>query len=368
MTDLQWFPNKLPIYDINKSWEYNLENGPFVDGYNKVERRFKNKEDWLELFPGIKVASPLGVPAGPLLNSNWIKFAADAGFDVVTYKTIRSKPNLGHPVPNILYIDSEMAGKKNQTAATSTTVVPKSMEELAITNSFGMPSKDAEYLHKDIRRANELLLDGQLMIVSVVGTACSAHDFLQDIIDTAVLAADAGAKVVEINYSCPNVVTGEGQIYHNPEAVYEISSALVNILKPRGIPLVIKVGVMDDQSKMEKLFEKAENAGVSAIAGINTLSMQITDPVTHQPSLGPNRLTSGVCGAPIRNAALDWVKSARSILKKRSNTTLKLLSCGGVVEPDHFTQFLNAGADIAMSATGLMWDPYIAMKWHQKNY
>ncbi|KAF2070218.1 hypothetical protein CYY_008464 [Polysphondylium violaceum] len=371
MTDIKWDINK-PIYDIKKSWEDNLENGPFVQGYQH-QNRVKVEQDKYIDFLGHKLASRLGVPAGPLLNSQWVKFALDAGFDLPTYKTIRSHPNLGHPVPNVLYLDLEGDDKKQLSKHDSgsmlhaTSTLPHNMDQLAITNSFGMPSMSQEYLHKDIKLANSYLGQGQAMIVSVVGTASTAHDFVQDFVDTASLAADAGAQIIEVNYSCPNVVTGEGQIYHNPDAVYEISSALTKCLAPKNIPLIIKVGVMEDMDKMTQLFIKAQEAGVAAIAGINTLSMKVTDKDTGIPSLGASRLTSGVCGAPIRSAALDWVSSARNIIDKQ-NLSLKLLGCGGIVKPQHFDDFLNAGADIAMSATGLMWDPYIAMNYHNKKF
>jgi len=365
----EWNISK-PIYDIAKSWEDNLENGPFVKDYQYQTRPKVEQDKYIE-FLGHKLASPLGVPAGPLLNSQWVKFALEAGFDLPTYKTIRSHPNLGHPVPNVLYLDVEEKKQLSKFDSGSmlhaTAAVPESMDELAITNSFGMPSMAAEYLHKDIKLANSYLGDGQAMIVSIVGTASTAHDFVQDFVDTASLAADAGAQIIEVNYSCPNVVTGEGQIYHNPDAVYEISSALTKCLAPKHIPLIIKVGVMEDLEKMGQLFTQAQNAGVAAIAGINTLSMKVTDKESGIPSLGASRLTSGVCGAPIRTAALDWVSTARSIITKQ-NLSLKLLGCGGIVKPQHFDDFLNAGADIAMSATGLMWDPYIAMNYHNKKF
>nr|CAA26674.1 unnamed protein product [Dictyostelium discoideum] len=366
---MEWPINK-PIYDINKSWEDNLENGPFIEGYKKVDRNDNKDPSKYIDFLGQKLASPIGVPAEPLLNSQWVKFALVAGFDLPTYKTIRSHEHFGHPVPNVMYLDLESEDKqftKSDSGSTlhATQTIPTTIDQLAITNSFGMPSMGKEYLYKGITLAHSYLGSGQSMIVSITGTASSAHDFLQDLLIRFVCMC-AGAKMVEVNYSCPNVVTGEGQIYHNPDAVYEISSTLVKELSSKNIPLIIKVGVMDDLEKMEGLLQQAERAGVAAIAGINTLSMKVTDKITGEPSLGPSRLTSGVCGAPIRSAALDWVSTASSIIKKQ-NSKLKLLGCGGIDKPEHFDDFLNSGADIAMSAIGLMWDPYIAMKWHNNN-
>ena len=31
---------------------------------------------------------------------------------------------------------------------------------------------------------------------------------------------------------------------------------------------------------------------------------------------------------------------------------------------DQFDQFLKAGASVAMSATGMMWDPFLALRYH----
>jgi dihydroorotate dehydrogenase (NAD+) catalytic subunit len=43
------------------------------------------------------------------------------------------------------------------------------MKNLAVTNSFGMPSRTPQYLREDIPKAQASLKEGQMMIVSVVG-------------------------------------------------------------------------------------------------------------------------------------------------------------------------------------------------------
>lgn len=57
----------------------------------------------------VQVASPVGVPAGPLLDSKWTTLAANLGFDIVTYKTIRSQASTGHDPPNVLYLHTPKA-------------------------------------------------------------------------------------------------------------------------------------------------------------------------------------------------------------------------------------------------------------------
>ncbi len=134
------------------------------------------------------------------------------------------------------------------------------MHNLAITNSFGMPSKSREFLKEgilyalfeliliDIPRANASLQDGQVMIVSVVGTVHHTGDknqdainFIKDFADTALFAKQCGGKIIEANFSCPNVTTGEGSIYQNPSSVLSLADAIVRSLG-EDVPLIIKVG------------------------------------------------------------------------------------------------------------------------------
>ena len=85
----KWYPQEPPIYDIRKTYLENADHGPFFNG-PIPQRVLPPKEKWID-FLGFPVVSPIGVPAGPLLTSNWIALAGKLGFDIPTYKTIRSK-------------------------------------------------------------------------------------------------------------------------------------------------------------------------------------------------------------------------------------------------------------------------------------
>ncbi len=307
------------------------------------------------IFSGHSIASPIGVPAGPLLTSPWIELAGKLGFDVPTYKTIRSAEHPCHPLPNMVYVQT------HGTQATRTMKPASLLEDLAVTNSFGMPSKSREFLLEDIPRANASLHEGQVMVVSVVGTVRTHCTFLQDFIDAALLAKQAGAKIIEANFSCPNVDKKEGCLYMSPSTVLDIGSALVEAIAP--IPLIIKVGTFVSKEQLRDVFIAAARAGIRAISGINTVSMAVVDQKGH-PALGAQRPTSGICGGPIREAALHFIHEAAQI-NHREKLDLTLIGVGGITLPEHFDQFLKAGADIAMSATGMMWDPYLAARYHQ---
>lgn len=356
-----WYPDHPPLYDIRKSYLDNAEHGPFFNG-PWPQRTLPPKNKWTD-FLGFKIASPLGIPAGPLLNAKWIALAARLGFDVLTYKTIRSAEHPSHPLPNMIYVDTHgMLSHENAAEPAYATASPSPhIQDLAVTNSFGMPSRSRAYLLEDIPRAQAALHEGQVMIVSVVGTARANVSFIDDFIAAAILAKEAGASLIEANFSCPNVDKKEGLLYTSLDTVKAFTSALVKAIHP--IPLILKVGLFPSERHMREMMVAAARSGARAIAGINTVSMQVRN-TAGQPALSASRLTSGVCGGPIRKLALHFTEQAHAI-NREEKLDLALISCGGITLPEHFDQFIHAGADVATSATGMMWDPYLAARYHQ---
>ncbi len=279
-----WYPEHPAIYDIHRTYLENADQGPFFNG-PIPQRVMPPKEKWID-FLGYSVASPIGVPAGPLLTSRWIELAGKLGFDIPIYKTIRSSEHPSHPLPNMVFVDTHgmILNEKALQPATLVRNPSPHLEELAVTNSFGMPSKSPHYLFEDIPRANGSLKEGQVMVVSIVGSVRSDVSFIEDFVKAAQLAKEAGAKIIEANFSCPNVDKSEGCLYMNPATVAEIGKALVKAISP--IPLIIKVGIFASEEQMSDVFTAAARAGIRAISGINTVSMAVVD-AKGEPALGP---------------------------------------------------------------------------------
>ncbi len=340
----EWSPSDSAIYDIHKTYAENAADGPYFAGSIPKHPSHPNANI---PFLGFRLRSKLGVPAGPLLNAKWIALAASLGFDVLTYKTIRSFAHPGHQLPNVTFVNDR--GQQID--------LPKSLEDLTITNSFGMPSQSPDFLLEDIEKANRSLTSGQVMIVSIVGTPNRGMSFVDDFVRTACLAIDAGAKIVEANFSCPNVDTTDGILYNNAKTVHEYTQRIARAIHPT--PLLIKVGVFENRHLMRSTLLAAARGGCAGVCGINTISMAIT------PPLDEMRKTSGVCGAAIRDAAIAFVMDAAQIIQEEK-LDLALLGCGGITLPKHFDEFFDAGAQIALSATGMMWDPYLAMRYHER--
>ncbi len=343
-----------PCYDIHKSYADNAACGPQFAG-PIPKRVWTNSLQWGD-FLGYKVASPIGIPAGPLLNAKWIAFAAAMGFDILTYKTMRSRPVASHPVPNVVMV--QVTGS----TATQIFVEPQEIGDLGITNSFGNPSRDAAYLQEDILRARNALGQGQVLIVSVFGTGETLQEVSEDYTRAALIAKEAGAHIIEANFSCPNLSATEGSLYCDSYAAGMIASQMAKAIAP--MPLIIKLGTFSSPAALKATFLALAKANVQAVCGINTVPMPIHKP-DGTPAL-PGRPVGGVCGGPIRQTALDFVSQARRTIDAEG-LDFSLLGCGGIMRANHFNEFLAAGADIAMAATGMMWDPYLALRWQQAN-
>ncbi|MFN0064960.1 MAG: hypothetical protein ACKVOH_01850 [Chlamydiales bacterium] len=351
-----------PIYDINKDYLENAEKGPFFQG--KIPQRvYLPKDQWID-FLGFKVASRIGVPAGPLLNSRWVSFAALMGFDIVTYKTIRSRFHPAHPLPNMIYVDTKgsLTEGRLEESLMPAKEEPRSFRELAVTNSFGIPSRDPDYVVADIAKAKKSLHEGQVMIVSVVGTPREGEDYVEDFAQAARLAVQAGADIVEADLSCPNLAGSEGSLYTNPDSVFQITKRIHDSIGDK--PLIIKVGALFDRELLRLVMKAAVRGGAQAICGINTVSMKLVNE-DGSPTLGKNRMKAGVCGGPIREAALHFLRNAHAI-NQEEKLGLTIMGTGGVTAPEHFDDFLELGADVAMSAVGMIWDPYLANKYHER--
>lgn len=349
---------KTPFYDPLKSYEENYDKGPFgefTDG--KV---YEEKGEPQYNFLGNKVNVPFGIPAGPLLNSNFVKAAFEKGFDIPVYKTVRSNMYPSHPFPNVLgvHIEGDLTLEKAQEPL----IADSSYKDpISITNSFGVPSKNPSVWQEDAKRAAAYAGNGQVMVLSFMGTTLpnqTADELIADFALAAKLAYETGAKILEVNLSCPNI-GNEGLVCYNLEMTKKVAKAIRS--KIESTPLILKVGYYKNESDLQRLSEIA-NEYANSISAINTISAPIVDKYGEQALPGnPVRLKSGVCGACIKWAGLDMVRKLTNI-KEKNNYSFSVEGVGGVTKPEDYFEYKEAGADAVMSATGAMWNPNLAIE------
>lgn len=344
-----------PFYDPKKSYEENFKDGPF--GAFADPEILKDDNEPKYNFLGFKVNSLFGIPAGPLLNGKFIKAALDKGFDIPMHKTVRTRPRSSNPWPNVLPIDVigdltlERAKQKLQTKDVFE-------EPLSITNSFGNPSYDPKIWQADIAEAVKYAKKGQLVTASFEGTrwpGYSEEDYINDWVLAAKLLKETGVHFIEANLSCPN----EGITSLLCYDVSKVETITRAIKKEIGsLPLMIKVSYFVDERELSQLVKRVGNI-VDGFSAINTISAEIVDKNDNQALPGEGRLRSGVCGASIKWAGLDMVRRLKN-LREEFNYSFAIIGVGGVSAADDFFEYRDAGADVVMSATGAMWNPYLA--------
>jgi dihydroorotate dehydrogenase len=206
-------------------------------------------------------------------------------------------------------------------------------------NSFGIPSPDPTVWAPDIRHALDVLRPGQILIVSVVGEyeEHTGQALVADFVDVACLAERAGARIIELNLSCPNTLGRDGSgvyppICSSPEDTYKIVSAVRAALDP-STKLVAKLGYLP-RAELESVVEPIAEA-VDGVAGINTLQVPVTgdhgQPVFRGSLTDPDkpRLEAGVSGIAIRDLALDFVRCL-ALLRRKNDWHFDIIAMDAV--------------------------------------
>lgn len=347
-----------PFYDPGVSYEENYDDGPF--GAFADHKVFTQKDTPQYDFLGQKVNLPFGIPAGPLLNSNFVKAAFEKGFDICVYKTVRANVFPCHAFPNILSVHFQEKDLTLKRLEKEVIADENYQDPISITNSFGVPSRKPEIWQEDVKKAISYTGKGQVMVLSFMGTVKkdqTQKEFIEDYVMAAKLAHQTGVKILEANLSCPNI-GNEGLVCYNLEVTQKVVKGIRKVIG--STPLILKIGYYIKDKDLEKLSEIA-NEYASDIAGINTLQASIVDNNGKQALPGSNRLKSGVCGYGIKWAGVNTVKRLKKI-KDKKKYTFNITGVGGVLSPKDYFEYKKAGADCVMSATGAMWNPYLAQE------
>ncbi len=347
-----------PFYDPKLSYDKNYSDGPFGEFANNKKINLPGGPK--KFFLGQKVHTSFGIPAGPLINSKFVNSAFQKGFDVCVYKTIRADAHPCHSFPNVLAVHFKGKNLTIKKLKKMLVADDKYRTPIAITNSFGVPSKKPEIWQKDVKKAISYAGNGQVMILSFMGTVKKNQtqtQFIDDFIHAAKLAHETGAKILEANLSCPNI-GNEGLVCYNLEVTEKITKGIRKVIS--NTPLILKIGYYQSDVGLTKL-AKIANEYANDIAGINTLQATVVNKKGEQALPGENRQKSGVCGYGIKWAGLDTVTRLKRI-KDKNKFSFSITGVGGVLTSKDYIEYKKAGADCVMSATGAMWNPLLAQQ------
>jgi dihydroorotate dehydrogenase len=336
-------------------------NPPIFDAHKTLIANSQVKPKY-ELF-GYSLFSNFGMAACPgAANSHYIRAAFTSGFVILTMKTQRSVAYPANVFPNVLQleINEPLTPQRATQPITGRLPYDINLSNFSIANSCGNNSDGPGDWVPDARQAIQAVTPGQLLILSVVGTiqeGFSEDDYYADFARTAQLAAEAGAKVIELNLSCPNVVS-EGIVCHNEHAVVEICKRTKEVVGD--VPIVIKIAFFSyNQEELLRRILQATRPYISAIAAINTMGAPIVDENGNPAFPGPGREKAGVSGSAIKWAGIDMVNRLAHI-RDALGLGYKIIGIGGVMGPQDYHDYVRAGADAIQSASAAMWNPDLA--------
>lgn len=357
----------IPFYDPFATFEENFERGPFglfAEGAPYVHEGTP-REDFL----GEAVFTPFGIAAGPLLNARYCEAAFRHGFDVNVYKTVRSRAHAVHAFPNTLavHVDGPLTLERAAHPVFADADFGDALAggaPVSITNSFGVPSRDPAQWQPDMAAAVASAGPGQVLVASFqatlpevsVGADAMEREaaYVADHVLTARLVAETGARVMELNLSCPNEGTASLLCFER-RSVARIVRAVKDAIGDT--PLVLKLAYFPDDGELAR-FVAATSGTVQGYAAVNTIPAKLLGRDGRQALPGEGRAVGGVCGPAIAWAGLDMVRRLVHI-REQGDEDFAVIGVGGVGDGDGYLAMRHAGADAVFSATGAMFDPML---------
>jgi dihydroorotate dehydrogenase len=339
----------LAHYDWRQSYDWNYEHVPAPVVLDEPA------VPGVWTYCGLPVNSPLGIAAGPLLNGRWILYYASLGFDVLTYKTVRSRFRACYPMPNL----QPVTATRMHDSKAALLSCPDPRGSWAV--SFGMPSKSPDVWRADVEATRRALPKHKVLSVSVVATPenhWTIEDVAGDFASCAKWAVESGADCVEANFSCPNVASADGQLYHQPEAAARVAALLREAVGSK--PLLIKIGQVTDEPSAARL-SQALDPYVDALVMVNCIAATIWDE-QRSPLFGGER--RGIAGEAIGKAVLDQVRLFARVIHEHA-LQLQIVGGGGIATWQHVEAHLRAGSRAVQLASAAMLDPGVGFRIRQ---
>jgi dihydroorotate dehydrogenase (NAD+) catalytic subunit len=240
--------------------------------------------------------------------------AFDRNFPFSAYvsKTITLAPRAGNPPPRLWELGQGMI------------------------NSIGLPNKGlVRFIDEDLPAYATLPAP---LIVSVMGFSTDELIVLLDTLD----GRDEIAAF-ELNFSCPNVKTGN--IVGSDPA--ECESMMSQLRSHSSKTMIAKLAPSTSRPDLVAL--AAESAGADAISLINTLPGMAFAPGSSEPWLGAG--SGGISGPAIRAVALGQVA------RVATSVQIPVIGMGGVENARDAAALLDAGARLVAVGTENFRDP-----------
>ncbi len=281
------------LYDIKKQFKENFADGPV----------------WNEEFPlvpipthtfrffGHEVNSLFGVAACPLTHgARGVGIMAKLGYDLITYRSVRSIEWHGQQYPNWRYVNIDhQLTVENLSEPVESSESQLSNQDVTTANSFGIQSSAPDHWLKEFELAQQTISSGQVLILSLMFTPEDGQDVIDDAVKVASYGIQTSAKVFEINLAHPNSGM-KSIVYEDIDTSVAICRGVKKILKDK--PLIAKIGFYRDFDLLEQ-FMKRTSGIIDGISSTNTYAIPIYTDQGRETF--PGRPKAGVAGDAIRS-------------------------------------------------------------------
>lgn len=287
----------------------------------------KNKTDLSVDFCGVKFKNPFMLSSSPVSNSaEMVGRSFDAGWAGVAFKTVvTDRLPIIHPSPRMKdysYQNERLVGLQN-------------VEQ---TSDRGLKAnlRDMKYLKKN--------WPGHVLMASIMGFSN------KEWADLAKACTDAGADILELNFSCPHMtVEGAGAKVGQVEELVQKFTETVR--KVTHLPLVAKMTPNITNMSVPALY--AKRGGANALSAINTVKgLSGIDIDKYVPSLnvfGKGSI-SGYSGPAVKPIGLRYITE----LAQNKELNLPISGMGGIETWIDALEYILVGASTVQVTTGII--------------
>lgn len=286
------------------------------------------KKDLSIDFLGVHFENPFCLSSSPVSNCyEMCKKAYEVGFGGVVFKTIGPKS----------YFIDEVSPRFDKVSKESTDFVGfKNMEQIA--------EHPLEDNLRDMKRLKQEFPD-KVLIASIMGNDDETWEEL------ARLATEAGADILELNFSCPQMTTEAmgSDVGSNPELCKRYCQAV-----RRGSNLPILAKMTPNITDMVSVAIACVEGGANGIAAINTVKSICNvnlDKYVGMPIVDGKSSISGYSGKAIKPIALRFVEQLHSNEKLKA---IPISGIGGIENWEDATEFILLGASNLQMTTSVM--------------
>ena len=297
-------------------------NTPFLNKILKSSYRLDSKSLHKELF-GLKFTNPIGLAAGFDKDGKYYDIMSDLGFGFIEIGTVTPLPQAGNPQPRLFRLPKDQG----------------------LINRMGFNNEGVDAMVERLknRPQNNVIIGGNIGKNKVTPNNEAISDYeicfekLYPYVDYFV-----------INVSSPN--TPNLRALQDKEPLTALLSHIMKLRSHKNVskPVLLKIAPDLREGQLDDVIAILDDVRLDGVIATNT-TINRSGLNTDDTEVG-NIGNGGLSGLPLRLRSLEVVRYIRS-----KNETLPIIGVGGISDPSHAVDMLEAGADLVQVYSGMVY-------------